>query len=493
MITVTIEHKYGIETVQTEPGQLLSELIRQQAMDFSLPCSGNHTCGKCRVTASGVLSVPDEYEIKFLTAHELSQGVRLACSCRALGDCVIRLFSETSLILAWAKIPEIAKTESGTGLAVDIGTTTVVARLYERGSGQVLAEQMQENRQRRFGADVISRISACTQGGVSTQSDLIAGQLEEMASRCMACADCKKIDEAVITGNSTMLHLYEGLNPASLAVAPFAVQSFFGRDSIRKIAGAPVYLPRCVGAYVGADITCAILASGMTEKNETALLVDIGTNGEMALWQNGTLFCCSTAAGPAFEGAGLSHGMSASPGAIRAVKAEHGVISYEVIGGGKASGICGSGVLDALNVMKQQDILEESGYISADFSIGSSDVFITQQDVRQIQLAKAAICAGLLTLLQYTGIATQDVTRFYIAGGFGSSISSVSAAGIGLFPLELLPKIQFIGNGALGGAAMLLLNSSLRKKADSLAKSATELSLSESPVFMDYYINCMMF
>ena len=244
--------------------------------------------------------------------------------------------------------------------------------------------------------------------------------------------------------------------------------------SRHRLAGAPVYLPRCVGAYVGADITCAALAANMAGR-KAGLLADIGTNGEIVLAKEGKLFCCATAAGPAFEGAGLSCGMPASAGAVREAALQNGAVVYETVGDQPAAGICGSGILDALAVMLETGVLDDSGYMEKNWEVGDSGVKIVQRDVRQIQLAKSAVCAGIQTLLKQECMTAGEVECFVIAGGFGSSMNQDSAAAIGLFPKGLRSKTGFIGNGALGGAVMLLLDPSLRPEAEALAAEAEEL------------------
>ena len=479
--------------VPAEPGALVSDLLRQAVPSFALPCAGNHTCGKCRVQITGEVEPPDGAERRLLDEADLAAGIRLACSCRLAGNATVTLQAEgKSKIIAWNQTPPFERTETGYGIAVDIGTTTVAMQMFDRASGAVLAERLAENAQRGFGADVISRIEACKTEGLDVLSGRINDQLEQMAAECLQEAGVDHIEESVVTGNSTMLHLYEGLDPASLAVVPFDVQSFFGCMSRRTLAGAPVYLPRCIGAYVGADIVCAILASDMLSGG-VQLLADIGTNGEMALARDGKLLCCSTAAGPAFEGAGLSCGMPAAPGAIRAVWREGDKIRFETVQDQPAQGVCGSGILDALAVMLETEAIDDSGFLEEDFAIGDSGVQIDQRDVRQIQLAKSAICAGLITLMEEEGVDAAGIERFCIAGGFGSSMNFDSACAIGLFPAALHDKTGFIGNGALGGASMLLMNKSLREKSEQFARQATELSLSASPAFMDYYVDCMSF
>ena len=475
-------------------GQTVGDLLREHIPSFALPCNGNHTCGKCRIQISGTVEPPDDNERRFLSEQDLKNGIRLACSCRIAGNATVTLQTKkgASKIISWYKTPPFDRTETGYGFAVDIGTTTVAVQLVDRASGVVLAERLAENEQRGYGADVISRIDICKTKGVDTLSNRIASQLESMSASCLQETGITEISESVVTGNSTMLHLYEGLDPASLAVAPFHVQSRFGCMSRRTLSGAPVYLPRCIGAYVGADIICSILSSDLMH-NGVQILADIGTNGEMALSKDGKLLCCATAAGPAFEGAGLSCGMPAAPGAIRAVWLENNTLCYETVQKQSAIGICGSGILDALAVMLQTEAIDDFGYLEEDWSVGDSKVTVTQKDVRQIQLAKSAICAGLMTLMDHEGLCAEDVDQFAIAGGFGSSMNFDSAKQIGLFPAGLYHKTAFIGNGALGGAYMLLLNQSLRTKSEQLADHATELSLSSSSLFMDHYIDCMSF
>lgn len=493
MCQITIYSDSGTRVVPAERGCLLGDVLRENIPAFSMPCAGNRTCGKCKVRVEGAVSAPDEAELRLLSETGGSSGERLACACRLEGNVTVTLYEEgASKIVSWYETPAFTHTESGYGFAVDIGTTTVALQLIDRASGKVLAERLAENAQRGYGSDVISRIEACKEQGVSTLSERIAGQLETMASECLRDAGTLAVSESVVTGNATMLHIYEGLDPSSLAVVPFDVQSYFGCMSRRTLAGAPVYLPRCVGAYVGADIVCAVLAADLLDGG-VQLLADIGTNGEMALAKDGRLICCSTAAGPAFEGAGLSCGMPAAPGAIRAVKMQNGVATCETVNRQPALGICGSGILDALAVMLETGAIDDSGYLEEVWKVGGSGLTITQKDVRQIQLAKSAVCAGLLTLMEEEGLSAAEVRRFAIAGGFGSTMDLDSAKSIGLFPAALRERTAFIGNGALGGARMLLMNQRLREESEGIARDAVELSLSASSVFMEHYVDCMSF
>lgn len=510
MAILTIVSPEGKSKREVTPGRLLSDALRDGRAAPAMPCGGNHTCGKCKIRAQGALSPVTQAEMALLTQEELAEGVRLACFVQIEGDCTAYTAKQDIETLSWARMPVFTPDGEGYGLAVDIGTTTVAVRLYDRVSGTPLAEVLEGNRQAVFGADVITRIGATGEGKAQEMTDTIRGQLADMAAKCMKQAGVTELTAAVVTGNTTMLHFYEGLDARGIAVSPFTPTSLFGFDSAYPLAGAPTLLPHCIGSYVGADIVCALLASEMPRHpDKLTLLADIGTNGEIALMKDGKLLCCSTAAGPAFEGAGLHQGMRAAPGAITSVKCADGQnVSVQVLGGGEAIGLCGSGILDAVRVMLNLGILDDSGLIDEEYEgqgeitewdgqpawkLPGTQVLVTQKDIRQIQLAKSAICAGIQTLLSHEGVEAQDIEAFYIAGGFGHSMDAESAAQIGLFPPALLSKVTVLGNGALAGAAMLLLRAEYRAEAQAVVALSEELALSTSEEFMDYYVEGMLF
>jgi len=278
-------------------------------------------------------------------------------------------------------------------------------------------------------------------------------------------------------------------------------------------ADARVYLPACIGAYLGADITTALVASGLFAAGRVyagppVLLADIGTNGEIVLCANGKLYACATAAGPAFEGAGISQGMTARDGAIAHVannvqwKMENGKwkndayeCAVEVIGGGPATGICGSGIVDALASMLDTGALDETGALTegGPYRIPGAGVEITQADVRAVQLAKAAIQAGMLTLIHEAGLVPGQVEALLIAGGFGSCIAPASAERIGLIPPDFAAKARAIGNAAGMGASMALLSATALKDTETASSAIQIVELANNPVFMNAYIECMTF
>lgn len=496
MATVTVNG----QTASAEPGMTLSQVLGHR---LEMPCAGHGRCGKCKVTASGALSPLSESEQAHLTTEEIERSVRLACCTRVAGDCRVILSggaqSQICLSGVMGKITLRPRFRSF-GAAVDIGTTTLAASLYG-GDGTLLTQASMANPQAAWGADVISRIEAVLKGEGSALAasvrEAIDGLLRQMADR--ARIDQEKIDALVITGNTAMLHLFTETFPEPLSHAPFEAKRLFGEvcsaDTLGLSAcpGAEIYLPRCMSAFVGADITTALLASGICESSDTRILVDIGTNGEMALWHKGELSCCSTAAGPAFEGAGLSMGMHGQDGAVDHVTVWNGALQPHVIGGANPAGICGSGVIDALACLLETEELDETGLLETEPAPIAPPVVLTQKDVRMVQLAKSAISAGLRTLLYTTGISCGEVAELAVAGGFGSYLDVANAGRIGLIPEELVPKVRVLGNAALSGASMLLLDRALTQPCERLAQFARTLVLSSNPVFSEYYTEGMFF
>ena len=508
MASLTICRGSRKTVCEAEAGTCLADILRDSGDAPAMPCGGNGKCGKCRVLASGNLSAPDDNERTLL--GDAPEGTRLACMTRITGDAEVTVGGDEIDTLSWAEMPEVKPDGRGFGAAVDIGTTTVAVRLYDCTDGRPAAEELAGNSQAPYGADVISRIGRADNGDHTAITGAIRSQLTEMADKCMKKAGVSELTKAVVTGNTTMLHFYEGLDSHGIAVAPFTAASLFGCRSAYRLCDTDTYLPPCIGAYIGADIVCAVMASGMANHPEkTSLLADIGTNGEVVLMHDGKLICCSTAAGPAFEGAGLRMGMRASAGAVTGIALlPNGSADVTVMGDCDASGICGSGAIDAIRAMMESGAIDGSGRIPdtcpgpgeivvedglPSWRIPGTHVSVTQKDVRQIQLAKSAICAGIRTLLDYAGVRPEDVSSFYIAGGFGHSMNAGSAAAIGLFPGELLDVVHVIGNGALAGASMLLLSGEYTAEAERIRSLAEEIELSGNQKFMDLYVDGMFF
>jgi uncharacterized 2Fe-2S/4Fe-4S cluster protein (DUF4445 family) len=419
------------------------------------------------------------------------------------------------------------------GVAVDIGTTTVASYLIDLTTGKNLDVISALNAQEIYGADVISRINhtMTDADGLKKLQEKIIDQIDYMV-RILADRNQinrERIYTVVIAGNTTMVHLVLGLPPKNIAAAPFisvtteALTVPAGGLSLSIAPGGTVYTLPGVSGYVGADIVAAVLASGMAESGPLSLLIDIGTNGEIVLGNRDRLVCCSTAAGPAFEGAQIRNGVGGIAGAVNKVRMQDGIISFTTIQNTRPLGICGSGIVDLLSILIGYHIVEESGRMLSrgeapektpkDLLDGmttldgepafllvpeegtdlGSPILLTQKDVREIQLAKAAIAAGIDTLVKKIGINLEDIEVLYLAGGFGSYLHKASAVAIGLLPWELHDRVHTLGNAAGKGAAMALLSLRAREKCEAIRRKAEYIELSSSPEFQDAYIERMFF
>lgn len=423
-------------------------------------------------------------------------------------------------ILTESLLPIIEPDKTGSGIAVDIGTTTVVAYLYNLGTCANLGVQSTINPQVTLGVDVISRIKFCGDqpDGLKKMQSAIAVCLNGLFERLLTAAGLQNTDisRIVLTGNTTMLHLAAGISPVTMGYSPFEPASLFGLTEQAAKYGlnapnADAYLVPCISSFVGGDITSAILASGLAAGEEMCLLMDIGTNGEVALGNKNSIWATSTAAGPAFEGAEITRGMAGVPGAVNSVFLQNGKIEYTVIGGGSAKGVCGSGILDLVAIAVQTGLMDETGRIlAADEApegarkylreVGGQsavyvdeNVYLTQKDIRQIQTAKAAMAAGVLALANSAGIGLADIKNVYIAGGFGNFMDKESAVRVGLLHKELEGKIKSIGNAAGSGSIMALLNEGYKRESERIANLGSHVELGGDAFFMEKYVDCMFF
>jgi uncharacterized 2Fe-2S/4Fe-4S cluster protein (DUF4445 family) len=515
---------YENRTIYTEAPakKSIAEAVRDSGAFLPMPCGGRGQCGKCAVLINGEFPPISKAETALLSSTAIippdGYDVRIACMCgTGEGDVIIPGGGRgVSIADISGEVPVYDGDGADTfGVAIDIGTTTISAMLFSFGGGAAAALH-EMNRQGAYGADVLSRIDNSNKNGVDGLRECVTTQLNGMISHLITEAeiDASQIERIVTVGNTTMLHFLTGLDPRGIGTAPFIPQSLFGGEReaaeiFPALREAVLYIPPSLSAYIGSDITCGILATGMIGRKTVQLLVDVGTNGEMALYSDSRVTCCATAAGPAFEGASISMGMPAVGGAICHVSEDGGELAVDVINGSRPTGICGSGMISAVNLMLSTGVLDGSGRISKSghgyerlvtgdgaevlFYIGDSGVFLTQKDIRNIQLAKAGIAAGISVLLREAGVGPGDVDRLYLSGGFGSTISPAEAAGIGLIPPELSARAIAGGNTALAGAVSLLFSRSLRSKMADITSMATEISLSSSSEFMEEYVERMPF
>ena len=496
--------KYVTLTVNGVPRSVPYNTLLSDAMDMEKPCGGHGRCGKCKVKVKGEVSDVTPQEQRCLSYSELLSGFRMACLTYVLGDCDAYIGVSNGSEQIISEAPHVSEIRNPIfekyGVSIDIGTTTIAARLYDD-TGSILSEYCGINPQQKWGADVISRIEHALSGNERQLSASIREEIGRIIKELASLANIasETIDAVVITGNTVMLSLLADESVEPFSHAPFAPVRLFGEQftasvlSIDSLSGdTPIYLPPCISAFVGADITCAILSCNLMSA-DCAMLVDIGTNGEIALVNEGQLIAASTAAGPAFEGAGIHMGMRAKDGAIDRVSVVNGALSIHTVGEKDPIGICGSGLVDSVAAMLELGVLDESGYLENDDYFLNSDVIIKQNDIRMVQLAKSAICAGLITLLKNSGVSIDELSKFYIAGGFGNYLNMDSAAAIGLFPRQLAEKAEAIGNSALAGASMILLDKSKFEEAREITKNAKAVDLAGNSCFTEHYIMGMIF
>ncbi|MDL2237568.1 ASKHA domain-containing protein [Christensenellaceae bacterium OttesenSCG-928-K19] len=419
--------------------------------------------------------------------------------------------NEKMSIMTDIALPAHSCDKNGYGIVVDIGTTTVVLYVYSLRDSKVLAVQSEINSQTSFGLDVISRIKFCGDDpkGLSLMHEAITKQLNEMIGKACAAAGVLQTDivDCVITANTTMLHLLCNLSPVSMGVLPFEPLSYFGETIRAKEIGIEletgIYLPPCISSFVGGDITTDMLACGFADSKEYLLLMDIGTNGEVALGNKERILSSSTAAGPAFEGAHISCGMAGVKGAINKVYTMRGRLEVETIGGEPARGICGSGLLDAIAVFVKAGAIDETGRIAEEENRFitevdgepalkiADEIIVTQKDIREVQTAKAAVSAGVETLIHEMGIDKEEIKQVYIAGGFGNFMDVESARAVGLIPADL--PTQSVGNAAAAGASLVLLDDSFQQKAAAVKDVSGHTELGNNPFFMEKYVDNMYF
>lgn len=455
-----------LRPVQTEltaaAGTALRDLLFAQGVEF--PCGGQGRCRGCRIHVLEGTAAVNEAQRERLSAEELAQGWRLACQCTLEDNLVIELRQWDAAILV-DETPFAFKPRAGLGVAVDLGTTTLVTQLLDLSTGRVLAVRTALNSQAKFGADVMSRVLfAVAEGGARQLCALIRQQIGGLIEQLLFAGQVakEKVTDVAVVGNTVMHHLFCGLDVEPLSRYPFesphlGLQSFSAGDLGWKLSGnAQVRFLPCLGGFVGSDILAGILATNLGERENLHGLVDLGTNGEIVIGNRQRMLCASTAAGPAFEGARISMGMRAATGAISEVSVVDHTIHCRVLGNVAAQGLCGSGLVDAVAAGLELGRIQPSGRFGGGGPWElAGPVVLTQSDIRELQLAKGAIAAGIRILLDRFGAAEGELKKLYLAGAFGNYINRASAERIGLirFPAE---KVEAAGNTALLGAKLAL-------------------------------------
>lgn len=405
------------------------------------------------------------------------------------------------------------------GLALDVGTTTVVAQLVNLKSGNVLGVTGSHNLQSHYGEDVISRmVFACSkEKGLNPLHEAVVKNINEMLKTLTKenGIDIKQITAIVAAGNTTMSHLLLGLIPCSIRLDPYVPTTHVFpqiRAAELNIHINPEGILETVAdvaSYVGGDIVAGVLACGIADKPQVKALIDVGTNGEIAIGNNDWMVCCSASAGPAFEGGGISCGMRATRGAIERVEINDGRVMYRTIGKARPRGICGSGLIDSIYELVRNKIIGQDGKFNLDsrderivekdneaaLIVASSqetetgkDLTIRESDISNLIRSKGAVFAAIKSLVDYVGLSFNDIDTFFVAGGFGSYLDIPKAIAIGLLPDIDPKKIKFVGNSSLMGARMALLSTHAFERTVKIASGMTNIELSTYLPFMDEYV-----
>lgn len=501
-------------TVEAPHGAPLQDLLFAQGVEF--PCGGRGRCRGCRVRLLHGETPPTPDDRALLDPAALDAGWRLACRLRPTSDLTLELAQWEALILADDTPFEFTPRE-GLGIAVDLGTTTLVAQLVDLRTAQVLAVRTALNGQARHGADLMSRLDFACHGdgaGRSVLARLIRVQIGSLIEALLAAAPAaaatsgagspgSAVREVILVGNTAMHHLFGGLSVENLARHPFeptdpGVLAFAPADLcwdafLPARETRVLFLP-CLGSFVGSDILAGILATRMHENPEPSALIDLGTNGEIVVGNRDRLICSSTAAGPAFEGARITMGMRAATGAISEVSVRDESLHCHVLGGGSPRGICGSGLVDAIAAGLDLGFLQPSGRLLGGAPLRlQTPIEISQCDVRELQLAKGAIAAGVRLLAARWGTTLPELRSVHLAGAFGNYINRTSARRIGLLPFAL-GQIRPAGNTALLGAKLALFRPPGDPADFAALRSRIEHhSLNDDPAFLDTYVADMGF
>ncbi|PHV69666.1 ferredoxin [Sporanaerobium hydrogeniformans] len=521
--TVQIEvlNEEGSHKISCKKGENLLEVLRRNKIFPNAICSGKGVCGKCKVrVVSGELPLT-EADSKKLMESEINQGYRLACMAQVqqpLTVEVLRADAHFEVLTHYEEENKVALEQSEVDnriekdyiIAIDIGTTTLAVGIVEEATGKMTDITSAVNRQRAYGADVISRIQASNEGKGKVLQELIRQDLWQGIEVVIKKGNISKerIKRVVIGCNTTMGHLLMGYSCETLGVFPFTpVNIGTIRGSFKEILGredleCEVILLPGISTYVGGDIVAGLLACHFETRQEVALFVDLGTNGEMALGNKDKIICAATAAGPAFEGGNILWGTGSIEGAISRVHFKEGTMQYETIGQKPPAGLCGTGVIELVAELVKQELIDETGLLEEDYfeegypiatTLDGESIVLTQKDIREIQLAKSAIRTGIEILLESYGVTYDQVETVYLAGGFGFNLDKDKAITIGLFPEAFKNKIKIVGNSSLGGAIYYGTHKEAEENVEHIGKVAEEVNLSTNKNFNEFYMEHMIF
>ena len=491
MAEYTVQFLPGGQSITVAEDANLLEVARNAGLTPNAPCGGKGTCGKCKVRL----------------LHRQDQPEVLACQTKVTEDMTVRFLSEEgkSQVISTRSHLGLGEftpdSEEGYCVAFDIGTTTVVGYLL-RGSGEELGSAGRLNPQMAYGADVISRINFCLESSQEPLTPVIRNTLkEQILTLCekQGISD-SEIRTVAVVGNTCMHHMLMAIDPRPLVTPPYSpgekrALQVEAMELLGICPNATVRVFPNIAGFVGGDTVGCMTALQFDKLTEPSLLIDIGTNGELVMTDGKKMLACSTAAGPAFEGAKISCGMRAADGAIDHVWIENGEVRCSVLGDAEPVGICGSALLDAIAVFLDLECIGESGRVLTDDKLLhlKGSVALTQNDVNELQFAKGAIAAGIEMMAADLGLDLHDIQAVYLAGAFGNYMNPDSACRIGLIPSYLLSRIKPCGNAAGKGSQMAALSREAYAYADQLATMSDFLDLAAQPDFQDTYVEHLCF
>jgi len=507
-----------------------------KSLGFFVPtvCGGVGRCGKCKIKISTPVSIDlDLEEKRLLDQNEINNGIRLACRIPVVDGMKIWVGEQADLMSLNTKDASLnlnyGCVSEKMGVAIDIGTTTIVLSLVGLSTGIVLSTESSVNPQIVNGADVISRIAYAgdNPSRLKEMQGMVVSTINRLIESALKKADCKKnaISKAAISGNTVMLHLFLGLNVQSLGTYPYET-NFAGalkktsRETGLNIADdGEIWILPSISAFLGADIVSGILATKMHESEKMSILIDLGTNGEIAGGNKYKMVGCSTAAGPAFEGASIKCGSICSNGAIDKVLFNGKDVSYTTIGNIPPKSICGSGILDITAVLLEIGIVLQNGRMLNNnqaeekfelgavasrvkeyegtsaflISEGESEIVFTQGDVRKVQLAKSAAVTGVMMVMKKLNIDYEDIDKLYIAGNFGTFLNIENAVKIGLIPKHLKDKIITVGNSSVKGAVECLLDADHIEECSKIQELIEYFDIGSAEGFQEIYVQNLDF
>jgi uncharacterized 2Fe-2S/4Fe-4S cluster protein (DUF4445 family) len=515
-VNVTVVTTVGEKVIACKENETLLEALTRGGIYISAVCGGNGSCGSCKITlAEGELEITrGDYD--YFTEKELEEGLRLSCQAHPKVDCKILLQQKDESdfeILSNFKIEsniDKMEAEENYSFGIDIGTTTLAISLVGNSSKRILDTYSHVNGQRQYGADVISRMQASVKGKdkelkFSIQKDLLDG-IKELVKNNQVSTN--KIKAIVIAGNTTMGHLLLGFDCSKLGIYPFTpVDIGLIRKSFIEVfedsyLDCSVTLLPGISTYVGADIVSGLYFCDFHQNDKINLLIDLGTNGEMAIGNRKKILTTSTAAGPAFEGGNITWGTGSIQGAISGVTLQRDGVVIRTIGDKAPLGICGTGVIETASEFVKENIIDETGlmieeYFEEGFPLAKTPegktIVFNQKDIRELQLAKSAIRAGVETLLIRYGVNYDQVEKVYLAGGFGFKMDLEKAIIIGMLPKAFEGKIEAVGNSSLGGAVKFVTNAEADKSLEHVLAISTEINLANDRNFNDFYMDYMFF